>query len=414
MDAPMRIVLVEDGGWRGLRPLTWLRPAGDLLVGGRTNAERWEEPDSRPVSVLCRPEIASLDPKRRCAGIPAEPRTRLWVRDRWIPDRAMIDDAVSEGAPKAWLKDGVVVAARCEVSPPAGETPGNDPFWAALAEGCPRVEPAGGAWIGGLADLVAESAARIEGDLERDLARMAPPQDFGDGAAYAPGRIRLGKGCQVDHFALLDAREGAIVLGPGTRVFPHTWIRGPFGCRENCLLLGGRIGGGSYFGPGCRVRGEVEASIFHGFDNKAHDGFVGHSYLGEWVNLGAMTTTSDLKNNYAPVRLQAYGEQVGTGQRKIGSFIGDHVKTRIGSLLCTGSVIGLASNLFGETTLFPKWVPDFLWGVGADAEEYDLERCLRTAATVLERRGHVLSDDLRRAFEIAFLATGADRDGARA
>jgi UDP-N-acetylglucosamine diphosphorylase / glucose-1-phosphate thymidylyltransferase / UDP-N-acetylgalactosamine diphosphorylase / glucosamine-1-phosphate N-acetyltransferase / galactosamine-1-phosphate N-acetyltransferase len=398
----MQIVLIEDEGWQALRPLTWLRPAGELIVGARTNAERWHETTAtQPVS-CCRREVAALDRERRAGEAPSGPARRLWVRDRWIPDAAWMREALATQTPTVWGSGDSLVAVLTESPPPAGAPPGSDEFWKELAEGCASGGPSGGAWLTELSDLVREGTRRIDSDLETQLGSTPSRDGVGDGLAYALGRIRVGKGCQIDHGAVLDAREGPIVLGAGSKVFPGTWIRGPFGCRENCLLLGGRIGGGSYLGPACRVRGELEASTLHGYVNKAHDGFVGHSYIGEWVNLGALTTISDLKNNYGSVHLEAYGRRIDTGQQKIGSFIGDHAKTRIGTLLNSGSVIGLAANLFGEAHLFPKWTPDFAWGGGPLTDVYDLDRCMGVVQIVMERRGVKCPPEIREAFEAAF------------
>jgi UDP-N-acetylglucosamine diphosphorylase/glucosamine-1-phosphate N-acetyltransferase len=209
---------------------------------------------------------------------------------------------------------------------------------------------------------------------------------------------------------VLDAREGPIVLGERTQVFPHTWIRGPFLCLEDCHLLGGRIGGGTVLGKACRVRGEVEASVFLGHDNKAHDGFVGHSLLGEWVNLGALTTTSDLKNNYGTVHLDAYGRSFDSGLMKVGAFLGDHVKTRIGTMLNTGSVLGLGANVFGDAGVFPKWIRDFSWGAGPGAATYEWDRFLATATVVLSRRGSSMNEPLRTALHAAFDRAREERE----
>ncbi len=397
----MEIILVEDEGWRHLRPLTWLRPAGELLVGARSNAERWEGVSrARPV-ICCRREVAAIDGDRRVAVAPSDSRRRLWVRDRWIPDPAWEREALGATGSVSWRNDSAIIAVIGDASPPTGAAPGSDVFWDALAAGSEVRDRCGGTWLAELSDLIREGGRLLDADLEAQLDAPGSPEGFGDGFAYARGRVRVGKGCQIDHGAVLDAREGPIILGPGTKVFPGTWIRGPFGCRENCLLLGGRIGGGSYFGPACRVRGEVEATFILGNSSKAHDGFVGHSYIAEWVNLGALTTTSDLKNNYGPVHLEAYGRRVDTGQQKIGSFIGDHAKSRIGALLNSGSVVGLAANLLDEAGLFPKWVPDLAWGGGPGTGEYDLDRCMRTVRIVMERRGARCPDELRGAFEAA-------------
>ena len=135
-------------------------------------------------------------------------------------------------------------------------------------------------------------------------------------------------------------------------------LRHELSCRRiKAHVLGGKLGGGVSLGPVCRVAGEIEESIFQGFANKRHHGFVGHSIVGAWVNLGALTTTSDLKNNYGPVRVSQHGRERATGETKIGAFLGDHVKTAIGTLLTTGTVVGPASNLVGGGTTGPKELP---------------------------------------------------------
>ncbi len=402
------IVLAEDSGWVELRPLTWLRPAGDLLVGALTNRERWAALLRMPAATLCRGVVASLA-SGRMGEPPDGAAPRIWVRDRIVPDDGWAAAIAAARGPTAWRESGRIAAVRTDAPAPMGVEPGSDAFWEMLAEGTQSADAPAGQWIAGLGDLIALGADRIAKDLDHMLTRSGAPARLDDIDLYALDKIRLGEGCRIDRGAVLDAREGPIVLGRGTCVSPHTWIRGPFGCGENALLLGGRIGGGTYLGPGCRVRGEVEASFFLGYANKAHDGFVGHSYIGEWVNLGALTTTSDLKNNYGPIRLEINGRRIDTGLIKVGAFIGDHAKTRIGTLLNTGSVVGLAANLFGEVAVFPKWIPDFAWGAGSDAGVYALESCLETVRVVLGRRGWDMPAGLRDAFAEAFRSSDAGR-----
>lgn len=404
-----QIVLVEDSGWADLLPLTWLRPAGDLRVGAFTNRERWAAVLRLPASAVCRETVASLA-AGRAGSPPSGAGPRIWVRDRIVPDEAWSAAIGAARGTTVWRERDRIVAVRSDAPAPEGVEPGSEAFWEALAEGAQRAEAPPSIWIERLGDLITLGVDRIARDLDAMLVRSEAPYDLDGTDVYVIDQIRLGEGCQIDRGVVLDARQGPIVLGRGTCVFPHTWIRGPFGCGENAMLLGGRIGGGSYFGPGCRVRGEVEASFFLGYSNKAHDGFVGHSYLGEWVNLGAMTTTSDLKNNYGPVHLEIDGRRIETGQIKIGAFIADHAKTRIGSLLNTGSVLGLAANLFGEVAVFPKWIPDFAWGAGSDAAAYALDRCLRAVATVYTRRGWQMPATLPDAFAEAFRSSEGARE----
>src|SRR5262249_17973449 len=156
---------------------------------------------------------------------------------------------------------------------------------------------------------------------------------------------------------------------------------GPCHVGPDTQVLGARIRASS-FGPQCRIGGEVEATIVQGYSNKAHDGFLGHSYLGEWVNLGAGTQVSDLRNDYAPLTVSINGARVETGQMKLGAFLGDHTKTSIGTLINAGSVFGAFCQLLTSGTLLPRDVPSFCrYGQGELHERPDLRQLFTTAAT---------------------------------
>jgi hypothetical protein len=142
----------------------------------------------------------------------------------------------------------------------------------------------------------------------------------------------------------------------------------------------------STIGPQCRIAGEVEECVWQGWSNKRHHGFVGHSWIGEWVNLGALTTTSDLKNNYGTVRVHEDGEEVESGESKIGSILGAHVKTGIGTLLPTGAVIGVGANVFGGGRFAPKHLPAFAWWDGEEMAEHRFDRFVETARIAMSRR----------------------------
>ena len=405
----MRFVIYEEPAEARLRPLTWLRPASSLLLGAETTESRWRRlVQPHAVAVACRPSLVPLGPGR--TPLPeawsARGPEEIWVSGRVLPDpelvRTLLDLPPGSALYAEPEGDGPhaeeSVAAPGPATPggmgpeevpgriafrPAGSGSGPEPDTRAAQ---PFSRPVRCRRILGLADLIRHHEELLPADLERLMESMPPPVAAGDGHAYGLDRVRLGAETTVDHGAVIDAREGPVVLGPCCRVFPHTWIRGPFVAGEGCLLLGGRIGSGTSLGPGCRVHGEVEASVFLGRDNKAHDGFVGHSYLGEWVNLGAFTTTSDLKNNYSPIVLEREGTREPTGLRKLGVFFGDHVKTRIGALLGCGTILGVGVNLIGDPAVTDKWVRDFSWGWGPEAAEYAEDRFLRAAEIVLGRR----------------------------
>jgi UDP-N-acetylglucosamine diphosphorylase/glucosamine-1-phosphate N-acetyltransferase len=255
--------------------------------------------------------------------------------------------------------------------------------------------------------------------LQADLAGLRPLRDgeiHPQAVLHQPERIAVQKNARVDALAVVDARQGPVLIESDAWIVPGTVLYGPCVVGKDTWLLSGMIGA-STLGPGCRLQGEVDSSIFQGYANKRHQGFVGHSWVGEWVNLGALTTTSDLKNNYGPVRVALHDGERDSGLTKLGAMIGAHVKTSIGSLLSTGAVIGSCSNLFAGGVLSPKGLPPFSWWDGHTRVEYRLDACVATARTVLGRRGRVLGPEGERALRELFEGSAGERrrsDPARA
>jgi UDP-N-acetylglucosamine diphosphorylase/glucosamine-1-phosphate N-acetyltransferase len=192
-------------------------------------------------------------------------------------------------------------------------------------------------------------------------------------------------------------------------VTAFTRLEGPCFVGPRTQVHGAKIRAGTTLGPDCRVGGEVEASIVQGHSNKYHDGFLGHAYVGEWVNLGAGTHNSDLRNDYGPVRVTVNGRTVHTGQTKVGCFLGDHTKTGLGTLLNTGANAGVFCNLL-PGGLLPKYVPSFAsWWDGALADRADLAALLRTAAQVMTRRGQECTETHAALYRLLFEQTAAER-----
>jgi UDP-N-acetylglucosamine diphosphorylase/glucosamine-1-phosphate N-acetyltransferase len=193
---------------------------------------------------------------------------------------------------------------------------------------------------------------------------------------------------QVEPHTLFDTTAGPILLGRGTLVQAFTRLTGPCAVGPHSVISGGRVST-SAIGDTCKVHGEVSHCIFVGHANKGHDGFVGHSVLGRWVNLGAGTTTSNLKNTYGPVALWTPAGVQDTGLTFLGTLFGDHVKTGIGLRLTTGCVLGAGANVVDAMP--PKVVAPFSWGSGAPYATYDVSRFVETAARVMARRAIPLS-----------------------
>jgi UDP-N-acetylglucosamine diphosphorylase / glucose-1-phosphate thymidylyltransferase / UDP-N-acetylgalactosamine diphosphorylase / glucosamine-1-phosphate N-acetyltransferase / galactosamine-1-phosphate N-acetyltransferase len=206
-------------------------------------------------------------------------------------------------------------------------------------------------------------------------------------------------GGTVEPGVVFDLRPGAVVIDQGAEVRSGSRLEGPLYVGPNTRILGGFLRT-SVFGPECRVRGEISSSVFLGYANKSHEGFVGHSVVGHWVNLGAGTTTSNLKNTYGPVRLEVQGERIETGRLNLGSLVGDHAKTAIGTMLSTGTVISAGANVFGALGA-PKYVPPFAWGCSG-SERMSEEGFLRVAERVMLRRNIPFSADRRESLRLAY------------
>jgi len=199
-------------------------------------------------------------------------------------------------------------------------------------------------------------------------------------------KMFIGEGSFVEASVTLDVREGPLYIGTETVVHSGSRISGPTYIGNKTVITSGLIREGCSIGDVCRVGGELEETIVQGYTNKYHTGFIGHAYVGEWVNLGAATTNSDLKNTYGTVHVATGGKKVNTGQMKVGCYIGDHAKTSIGTQIYTGKKIGVASHVHGFVT---EDVPSFtIWAksLGAKPVELELESAIKTQEKVLSRR----------------------------
>ncbi len=237
-------------------------------------------------------------------------------------------------------------------------------------------------------NLVEMNPDLIKSDFS--LIRQDNPQPRPEGVTFLgdPNQLYIEGDVLIDPFVCLDATGGPVIIRRGVRVNPFTRIEGPAFIDENCLLLGARIREGTSLGKYCRVGGEVEESIFHDYSNKYHDGFIGHACVGSWVNMGAMTTNSDLKNNYSPVKVYIPSRRVSTGSLKVGCFMGDYTRTSIGTLINTGSSIGVGCMLVHAGHLSPAHLPSFTWFMGNALREGEGNDSLyETAAAMMARRG---------------------------
>jgi UDP-N-acetylglucosamine diphosphorylase/glucosamine-1-phosphate N-acetyltransferase len=375
-----------DAAWA---PFAGVRPIAELRAGAWRVRERWE--------AACDAEAAAIlgahadefhegdEPPIRPVGAVEGPAV---VAASWFaPTGDRIPGLAAPGPARRLAHRGTTVG---WIVPP-GER------WDAPHERGEAIEVEG-LLLRGAFDLV----TALERFLGEDCAdfRAAPSTGVPEGSLVLgdPSGVVV-MGAAVEPGVVFDVRQGAVVLQAGVEVRHGTRLEGPVFVGANSKVLGGFIRA-SAFGPECRVHGEIAASVFLGYANKSHDGFIGHSVVGHWVNLGALTTTSNLKNTYGPVRLEVAGTRIETGRQNLGTLFGDHAKTAIGTMLATGTVVSAGANLFGPPTP-PKYVPPFAWGSAGD-ERLTAEGFVRIAERVMPRRGVELTAERRRSLERTF------------
>ena len=403
-----RLILYEDRHWRSLRPLTDLLPLPALAFGASDLAARWlaaarlplHSIEARSAAMAC--WHAAPQGERGAGGTDEA----IVVNAAALPG-SWFAEALEARAPSLWMGDGRVAGARLPLNSLRGGLGRSEDFETVLLGLALPALAVNAEFITWPWELMARNADAIATDLA-DMRGAAKGIVHRLACLESPERIAIEETARVGAFALLDAGAGPILVRRGARIEPHTHVKGPCVVGAGTQLLGGMVSA-STFGPECRVAGEVESSVWQGYANKRHHGFVGHSVIGEWANLGALTTTSDLKNNYGNVRVWVDGREVDTRSPKVGAFVGAHAKTGIGSLLPTGASVGTAANLFGGSSFAPKDVPAFAWWDGERMVEHQLERCLATARIAASRRGRALEPPAEAALRALHGATARER-----
>ncbi len=250
-------------------------------------------------------------------------------------------------------------------------------------------------------DFAALGRSGIEGSVEQPNAIRGAGKD-----------VYIAPGCEIHPMVVLDAANGPIYVDEGVEIHPFSRIEGPCYIGPKSILLGAKCREGNSIGPVCRIGGEVEESIVQGHSNKYHDGFLGHAYVGEWVNLGALTTNSDLKNDYGNVQVTLPGKRpIDTGSTKVGSLIGDHTKTSIGTLLNTGSYVGGMCLIMATGKPLAKFIPSFAWMLeGLVTKGFGRKKLYETAAMAMSRRKSEWTDAQLAMWEAVHKLTAPQRD----
>ena len=418
----MRITIFEDGFVENLNPLALTRPVFALRCGARLLYEKVldEYPDAS-ASFFMRGWLAEvyLEKFSSHGRIKAindlnwlRGDNHLIVNGRWLFEKSLVESeevvaVKNETVVYAYLKEDTLNEGLRKVK---NLTELLD--WAKVEVGVKRLDEA--KIINYPWDLVAWNGEEIRREFLH-LKNILPRKDLSEfqsiGVVGEKDNLLIAKGANIYPNVVFDTSGGPILVDEGAKILSFSIISGPSYIGKNSWILGGKIRGGTSIGPMCRVGGEVEETIIHGHTNKYHAGFIGHSYIGEWVNLGGLTTTSDLKNDYSEVEVYINGKLINTGRLKVGSFIGDHTKTGIGTMFTTGSTVGVMCNLLSSGAPLPKYIPSFVWFYrGKMGRGLGLDPMLRTARKVMSRRGVEMSEAEERLYRYLYERTRQERE----
>jgi UDP-N-acetylglucosamine diphosphorylase/glucosamine-1-phosphate N-acetyltransferase len=386
----MQIILFEDKHWSQFLPLVYTRPVGDLRIGIQKISDKYAGIFQCPVSHETRAELRLLFP-------PSEDKIALRINARLLPDPPVIA-AIRNLLPGQSLKWNDVTLAVNGLS-----------FEENIVQYSEEPQ-----LLKQVTDLFSLNGKAMQFDFDFLVHGKKGEALHESNVLIGPAdRLFIAPGAKV-LASSINTLEGPVYIDRDAEVMEGSHIRGPFYLGEHSTLkMASKIYGPTTIGPHCKVGGEVSNSVILGYSNKAHDGFIGNSVLGEWCNLGADTNTSNLKNNYSRVRTWNYTHQrfEDTGLTFCGLLMADHSKCGINTMFNTGTVVGVSANIFGGS-FPPKHIPSFTWGGSGGFEEYSLSKSLETASRVFDRRGIKMTPEMTQLLTEIFHHTAPQRNNA--
>jgi len=416
----MRLILVDrtEELRANFYPLTLNRPVWELRCGIRSLGERL-------ISRLGIADVACLVPDymaetyRAGAGQPVNDLKSLSGDDLLILDGRLKTEEIEfalDGPSRVHLDaQGHILYARISRADAGNLQHGSiDEFLRSLTAWVPTETCSPAKW-NYTWDLILANAEHIASDFAK-IGRSGIEGTIEEPCAIRGSRkdIYIAPGAVLHPMVVIDAENGPVYVDEGVQIHPFSRIEGPCYIGKGTTVLGAKCRAGNSIGPACRIGGEVEESIIQGYSNKYHDGFLGHAYVGEWVNLGAQTTNSDLKNDYSSVSVMLDGRRsIDTGSPKVGSLIGDHTKTSIGTLFNTGSYVGAMAIIMATGKPLPKFIPSFAWFIeGVVTKGFGKGKLYETAKTVVGRRGRQWSEADEAMWDAILEMTAPARDEA--
>ncbi len=381
----------DDVRARQLEPFALTRPGCELRVGTSLIRKRWERATSlESAGFISSKHLANFEEGKAPPAVAT--KSEIPAGSIVVNTRCVIPLDLQLERFDLLMCNGMACAVRLARAMPLTQFADGSIDLGAIQTslGGRKIE---GRWINDVWDLIATLPEQLTEDIPR-RAKALEATARSSAAIIGNEGVFIEEGAEIGPQVVLDASAGPILVRKGAVIAPFTHLIGPVSVGRDSRILSDRVATSS-IGDHCKVRGEVSNSIFLGHANKGHHGFIGHSYLGRWVNLGALTTTSNLKNTYGSVQLWTPSGVRDTGQQFLGTMFGDHSKTGIGTMLSTGTVIGAGANVFGSNT-HPKVVPPFAWGDAEPYETYDVTRFLVVAERVMARRDVELGDKARK------------------
>lgn len=409
------ICLFEDKYFSNLFPIVYLRPTYDLRCGILTLKEKYDYffPHTK-ISLNCRSYLADFvkqqNPTKSVNKI--DGNTCLFINGRTLVDAKLQAQLKSKEDTIYYHKDRVVAAKLSGANLKSIKNFLNDYIDFSSLKYLPsknvEVKIIDYPW-----DLVSHNGEQIISDFSMLSAKFKSKKIKGK---IFPGvhlvnkkSIYIDEGTVIKPGVVLDAEEGPIYIGKQVKIFPQAVIEGPaFIGDKTVVKIGAKIYNNTSIGEVCKVGGEIENSILHSYANKQHEGFLGHSYLGMWTNLGADTNCSDLNNNYSNVKVQINSEEIDSGLMFVGLTMADHSKCAISTMFNTGSVVGIASVLFG-IGFHKKYIPSFSFGGSDSILTNNVEKAIEVAKRVALRRKILFTDAEERLFRHLFEITKDER-----
>ncbi|MCE2961705.1 MAG: putative sugar nucleotidyl transferase [Chitinophagales bacterium] len=353
--------------WENMLPLTFTRSTAECRVGILTIQEKWEKYFNSPVEL----EYAKDYLKNTGGKISSD----IKVVSHILPNMELVN------AIKSLHENSILVHENTEI---ASKNKGINPTLIAYTGTISFIHFP---W-----DIFLQNDAEIRKDFEL-ITAVRTSAHIGSDNKILGENIFIEPDAKV-HCSIINTNTGPVYIGKNAEVMEGAIIRGPFSLGENAQVkMGAKIYGATTIGPGCKVGGEITNSVFFANSNKAHDGYIGNSVLGEWCNLGADTNSSNLKNNYSMVEIYNYhkGAVIETSQQFLGLIMGDHSKSGINTMFNTGTVVGVCANIVGAG--FPKkHIPSFSWSISEKIRPYDLEKAFETIHVVYGRRNKKLTE----------------------